>query len=68
VSCTLVVPWLRTADIIHSHKDKTWALKSWQNFFPTTWRMKMRVKGGGRMELWSRYFHQMLALLDLKIF
>jgi hypothetical protein len=48
--------------------DKTWALKSWQNFFPTTWRMKMSVKGGGRMELWSRYFHQMLALLDHKNF
>ena len=26
------------------------------------WKRKMRVNGGGRMELWSRYFHQMLAL------
>ena len=28
------------------------------------WKRKMMVKGGGKMELWSRYFHQMLALQD----
>ena len=28
------------------------------------WKRKMRVKGGGRMELWSKYFHQMLALIE----